>query len=162
MDDDQSQRAVVKAYRLLTYGARSRRGLCDKLRQAGFDEITTNAAVARMEYEGYIDDAKYAADFIAYAAETKLQGRRRIVHELRQKGVDRETAENAAEEYFSGEDDSETRSAVKLIEGWLRKEGTEAVDLDADDKRRLSAYMARRGFSYSVLGAALEIIKEAE
>lgn len=96
-DMEQQQKEVrKKALKLLEHMDRTEKGLTDRLRQAGFSDDAVQYAMDYVKSYGYINDARYARNYIAYRLETK--SKQRILQELGQKGIDREVAMAAWEE----------------------------------------------------------------
>jgi regulatory protein len=57
--------------------------------------------IRRLKDQGYLNDAKYAAAFSAYRRDNEKFGRRRIVTELKAKGVHSEIIDNSVDLTFS-------------------------------------------------------------
>lgn len=80
----EQQQARRKALRLLEHMDRTERGLTDRLRQAGFSEEAAEDAVSYVREFGYINDERYAFNYIMYRIHDK--SRQKIFQELQQKG----------------------------------------------------------------------------
>ncbi|HET7230820.1 MAG TPA: regulatory protein RecX, partial [Longimicrobium sp.] len=74
-------------------------------------------------------------------------GRRRLAQELRAKGVDDETARTAIDEVMEREDASEHDLARAAAARWKPRPGEEPERA----RRRLHAFLARRGFGGDVV-----------
>jgi regulatory protein len=166
---EQVNEAIIKSLRLLSYGAKSRRKLIQKLMESGFDEDVAEQAVLDMEDRGYIDDAKMAADYVAYAVESKAYGRYRVIQGLTEKGVCRELAENAYNNYIDehaeltddGEEvDIDLENAAATLEKRMRQTRLDIDELDEGDIRRLTGYLHRRGFSFNTINKAFNKIRD--
>ena len=57
--------------------------------------------IRRLKDQGYLNDAKYAAAYSSYRRDNEKFGRRRIVTELKAKGVHSEIIDNTVESTFS-------------------------------------------------------------
>jgi len=163
--NDELTKAVQKALRLLSYGARSRRGLYEKLKEAGFDDVVCLEAISYAEEQGFVNDEKMAADFAAFAVESKAYGKYRVINELINKGIDRELAESAYSAYVNereedGDIDVDLENAVVTLEKRMRQTRVEPDELDEGDIRRLTGYLHRRGFSFGVISRAFAKVKE--
>lgn len=64
----------------LTFRDRSRKELCDKLAEKGYEEAEIAEAVEKLMSYGYIDDERYASSYIRN--QMRAKGRRRITMEL--------------------------------------------------------------------------------
>jgi regulatory protein len=163
--------AQKKALRLLSYGPRSKKGLYQRLRDSGFDHEPAEEAVSSMEGQGFINDEKMAADYVAYAVESKAYGRYRVIQELLSRGIDKALAESAYEGYMDerrgqsyDEDDAdpELENAVNTLSKRMRQTGLEPDELDAGDMRRLIGFLHRRGFSFDTIRRAFAKIEEED
>lgn len=126
---------------------------CKELEQklyAEADPAVAASVVARLREVGLLDDERYAARLARSLSEAKHYPRRRIEQELRRRGVDPLTAQTAAEE-LDGED---FEQALALLE---RKYYNKLND--PDDRRRVTAALARRGFSYGAIRRAMDALE---
>lgn len=142
-------RATETALAFLAYRHRSEREVRDRLRRGGFDPDTSDQVVARLYEWRYLDDADFARRWVESRTGEKPRGRRLLQQELWQKGVDRETAREAIDDA----DLDEAAAAEALARARLP---TYAGDDPAVVRRRLGAYLARRGYGYDVVRGALE------
>lgn len=147
---EEEKMARMKAMRLLERMDRTERELKEKLSQSGFSPEAVENAVDYVKAFGYIDDSRYARNYIAGRMETR--GRRRLFQELYQRGIDRETAREAYEETaeFHGMDE---REALRLA---IRKKYPEEASLTGKERRRLYGFLLRRGFSSGDILRSLE------
>lgn len=147
---EEQQAVRRKALLLLERMDRTKKGLSDRLRQAGFCAEAVEDAVDYVSSFGYVDDARYAENYIAYRIQSK--SRRKIFQELFEKGVDKETAQAAwdrAAEYIKPDE------RKILTEAVLKKCQPGAV-LDEKEMRRLQGFLLRRGFGYNDISHVLE------
>jgi regulatory protein len=136
------------ALALLSRREHSRRELARKLRRKGYSRDLIDGVLTRLEEVGLVSDERYARLFVTDKLAVRPLGRRRIVQGLRRKGVEAELADRALEEvYRDREVDDRT-----LAETLARKRVDRLVDLDpAVARRRLSGFLARRGFDAAVV-----------
>lgn len=118
--------------------------LSKKLRERGFSEDASEKTAAWFEERGLIDDESYAA-MLMREYSRRGYGIMRIREELRRRGISKEISENLLEEYEGGESE-----IIKLIE---KKLGGRAPD--ADEKRKLIAFLSRRGFKFDEIRSAM-------
>jgi len=117
-----------------------------KLHTEASPEIAA-AVVSRLREVGLLDDEQYAARLARHLAEYKQYPRRRIEQELRRRGIDPSTAATAAE----GVDCEDFQQALALLEKkYYNKMNT------PEDRRRVTAALARRGFSFGSIRRAME------
>ena len=87
------KRAKLRSMNLLQSRDYTRRQLEDKLKQGEYPQECIEEAVAYVEAYGYIDDERYARDFIEYHLASK--SRTRIEMDLLRKGIDKEVIRRA-------------------------------------------------------------------
>ena len=81
------KRAKLRCMNLLKARAYTEKQLRDKLLQGEYTEKLIDVAIGYVKSYGYIDDRKYAEDYIAYHMENK--NRKRMELDLYRKGIDR-------------------------------------------------------------------------
>ena len=135
-------RARNTAYRLLTYRARSRKELEEKLKDRDFSDAVIEAVIAGLARLGYINDQEFARQWAAGRIRLRGFGRRRIEQELRNKGISRDVVRETLREVF--EDAPEADIAQQEAEKKLRSLARLAPEVR---RRRLAGHLERRGFS---------------
>ena len=147
---DEQREARKKALRLLEHMDRTEKGLRDRLILGGFSESAAEDAVAYVKDYGYVNDYRYALNYILYRIHSK--SRQKIFQELAQKGIDRQTASDAWEEACELEEPDER----SLLHEAIQKKCGYGDTLDDRAMRRLYGYLQRRGFRAGDIAAALE------
>lgn len=89
--------AKEKAYQYLGYGDLSRAKLLEKLTRYGIDPQIAELTCDEMEKRGYLDDQRLAQAMARRFAESKRWGTRRILPELRQRGIPDDLARAAVD-----------------------------------------------------------------
>lgn len=144
------------ALRLISFRARSRKELRDRLAQRGFASPVVDTIVEDMVRAGLLNDATFAQAFALDRIRQRPIARRRLVLELRSRGIDEEIARDAADQAFQGADVDEVTLARQAARRFRRKRGED----DARATRRLYALLARRGFGSEtireIVGEVLE------
>ena len=148
--EQQHREARKKALKLLEHMDRTEKGLYDRLLRAGFSEALAADALAYVKDYGYVDDARYATNYIMYRIRGK--SRQKIFQELQQKGIDRQTIQTAWEEVAELEKPDEK----KLLRQMIEKKYAPGTSLDEKEMRRLYSYLARRGFRSGDIFSVLE------
>lgn len=146
------RRAFNKGASLLSYQDRTRKQLVDRLRE-DFGEDAAEAAADRLTELRLLDDTRYAESYAEELLRRKKCAPRRILQELIQKGVDRETAETAVE----GLDFSADVCIIELLQ-------TKFAGKFGDEKglRRTIAALQRLGYGYGDIRSALRQIEEGD
>ena len=152
---DASESAYQKATRLLDYRPRTEMEIRQKLQQKGFETEEIETVVRRLKNANLVADEQFAKMWIENRNESHPRSRRMIRYELKNKGISEQIIDNALTE---SEQDSEL--AMKAASRYARR--LNSVDRQAFQKR-LSAYLARRGFSYGTIAPVVrDLINKVE
>jgi regulatory protein len=135
----------------LTGRARSRKELADKLAAKGVPGELATRLLDRFEEVGLVDDAAFARTWVDQRQSGKGLARRALAQELRRKGVDDETAQEALDEVDPA---AEEAAARQLVRRKLRS--LSRVD-DQTATRRLVGMLARKGYSS---GLAFSVVRD--
>lgn len=117
------------------------------------DEV--DAAIERLRASGVLDDANFARQLTRSKALGGGHSRRRIQQELAKRGVARDVSTEAIEEVFDEEGVDEDASIERVARKKLRT--LTGVDA-ATRKRRLYAFLARRGYNADAVAKVLRIV----
>lgn len=141
-----------KAVELLSVRARSVRDLEGRLRRAGAERDAIAGALERLQTLGFLDDSTYARQLARSRVLSGGVSKRHIVLELQKRGVARDVADAAIAETLADVDLDEDAAARAAAE----KRWRTLASLDAETRRRrLYAYLARRGYSPDVIARTL-------
>lgn len=144
------KRAKKRALNLLESRDYTSGQLREKLRQGDYPQACIDEAIDYVESYGYVDDLRYAKDFITYHLEHK--SRTRIGQDLMRKGIGRDIIEAAFEELEqSGTGQDETAMIVKLLE----KKKYDVRTASKQDKQRMYGFLYRKGFHTDAISRAL-------
>jgi regulatory protein len=129
--------------RALATRGRARRDLRRRLIQKQHPPRAVDEALARLDAQGLLDDRRFALEYAARHA-AGGRGPARLLADLLSQGVDRAVADTAVGEALTEEgiDPDRTLRAVAA-----RRASQLAALAPAVRKRRLLAYLARRGYS---------------
>jgi regulatory protein len=114
--------------------------------QKGYPEETVAAVMAKLVNWGYVNDADFARYWTENRVQHKPRGRRLLEQELRQKGLAQDLVRETLDEAELDEDEG----ALALARDRLRRGGDAQLE-PAVRQRRLSGFLARRGYSYDVI-----------
>ncbi|MRR30375.1 regulatory protein RecX [bacterium] len=150
---DASEVAYNKALRLINLKPRTEKELRLKLISGGFTGGQCDSVLQRLREAGLVADDRYARQWVENRNEMHPRSRRLISLELRQKGVADEVIEQVLEDSSADED-----LALKAATQYARKLTiTDGMKFRA----RLSAFLARRGFSYGTIAPIVRSVWEA-
>ncbi|GIW04919.1 MAG: regulatory protein RecX [Thermomicrobiales bacterium] len=145
---DQEQQALEAAFRLLTRRPRSEREIRERLERRGFPPPVIETVIGKLAAWRYVDDEAFARYWVEQREANRPRGRRLLAQELRHKGIDREVIREALDDA----DIDELAAARSLGEAKLlhyRQLEPSIV------RRRLGAYLMRKGFSYETVRAVM-------
>lgn len=139
-------RVKKRALFLLERMDRTEQQLYEKLRHSGYPEVCVQAAVEYVKQYHYIDDLKYAKNYVRCYQQKKSRGRLKL--DLMKKGVAGELIEQALEEEF----ESDEREKIKIL---LEKRRYDCNCEDRREQQRIYQYLMRRGYKSSDILAVM-------
>jgi len=151
--------ALDAALRYLSWRPRSRTELARHLRDRGHPGPAAEAALRRCEELGYVNDRAFALAFVRDRIRLRPRGRARLRAELSARGVDASDAEAAIDAALAETETSEGELLRRVAE--RRARSLASLDREAA-RRRLAAYLLRRGFGGSEVRAAVDEILPAD
>jgi regulatory protein len=143
-------RAIV--LRQLTMAPRSRAQLAQKLADRGTPVDVADRVLDRMAEVGLVDDVAFADGWVRSRTATRGLSRRALAHELRDKGIDDETAASALQRV---DDEDELAMARDLVARRLPSVRGLPPDKQVN---RLVGMLARKGYSS---GLAFRVVRDA-
>ena len=121
----------------------------------GEPEADVDAAIERLKASGILDDTNFARQLTRSKAIGAGLSRRRIGQELTRRGVSRDISDEAIEAVFEEEGIDEAESIDRVARKKLRM--LTKVD-DATRRRRLYAFLARRGYDNDDIARVLQTL----
>ncbi|MFG6335555.1 MAG: recombination regulator RecX [Lachnospiraceae bacterium] len=143
-------RAKRRAMNLLQNRDYTEAGLREKLRSGDYPESCIEEAVAYVKSYGYVDDCRYAGDFITYNLDRK--SRTRMEQDLMRKGISKDTIRTVFEEL---EEQGTSQDEGAMIRRLLEKKKYDPQTATGQEKQRMYAFLYRRGFRAEVISRAL-------
>lgn len=133
-------RAKKRAMFLLEQMDRTEHQLRDKLMQNGYPAVCVDLAIDYVKKYHYIDDLRYATNYISY--QQKRKSRQKLKIDLLTKGIDKNVVEQALDEAF----DSDEQIKIRQL---LEKKHYDPKECDRKEKQKTYQYLMRRGFKGS-------------
>lgn len=109
----------------------------------GVGQVIADRVYERLVERGYVNDESFARYWVENRQATKGISSRKLVSELRSKGVDQSVIDEAMQN-----SPREEKSEIQKILAKRRHK--------YDDEQKLIAYLARQGFSYDTIREALD------
>lgn len=132
------KRAKKRAMHLLEKMDRTEAQLREKLKQGFYPEDIVEEAIAYVKGFRYLDDARYAGNYVRGQKEKKSQ--RRIQMDLMGKGIKKELIAQALEEEYQKGQEQE------LILKWAEKKNYSSSQADLKEKQKMYQFLLRKGF----------------
>jgi regulatory protein len=172
LNADADVRVRDAALHLLSHRARTRAELRRRLLDKGHPAPRVDACLQRLEDRGLLDDEAVASAFVRDRLRFRPRGARRLSAELRAKGIPAHVAADVVAGVLEDQEVSEGDLARRAARQWLSRQGQGVLRALAGDarspetqkaRRRLRAYLARRGFDGEALRTATDAaLREAE
>lgn len=133
-------RAKKRAMHLLERMDRTESQLSEKLRQNGYPGICIEEALAYVKSYHYIDDTRYAENYVRFHQQKK--SRQRLKMDLYAKGIDKAIIEDVLEKTFSSDEQEKIRQL-------LEKRHFDYGRSDRKEQQKTYQFLMRRGFKSS-------------
>ena len=144
--EDTRERALQQALLFLSYRARSESEIRKNLLKHEIPEAVIEETLERLRRDGLANDGQFARAWVENRSTFRPRSRRLMALELRQKGLDDEAAKSALEDV-----NDEALAYEAAQKRAPRFKGLEWSEF----RTKLSGFLARRGFSYSVIAPAV-------
>lgn len=146
-DVDAQEVAYQRALNFISYRPRSEKEVRQNLQKHNTPEETITEVIARLHKSGLVNDLQFAKAWVENRSTFRPRGRRALAVELRQKGITNEAVDEALRDI--DEDNLAYHAALKQSR---RYAGLEWQAF----RQKMSAFLARRGFSYEVAKSVIE------
>ncbi len=139
---DEEELVYKRAILLLKFRKRSKREMERRLLEKGFPEVLVAKTVQRLEQQGLIDDKLLVQCWRQDRESFRPKGKRLLAAELKRVGVDHQVVEDGLRDVDDRQ--SAYQAAEKKARLW--------AGLDYQEfRRKLSAYLSRRGYDWEVI-----------
>ena len=140
--EDARERAYQQSMLFLSYRARSESEIRRNLRKHEIPEEVIEQTLERLRQDGLANDDQFAQAWVENRATFRPRSRRMMAMELKQKGLADEAIQSAIQNV---DDEASAYEAAKKRAA--RFKGLEWTDF----RKKLSEFLARRGYSYAVI-----------
>jgi regulatory protein len=146
---DDAEMAYEKTLNFLSYRQRSEAEIKRYLKKKEVPEAQADGIVERLKRAGLLNDTTFAEMWVENRTTFRPKAKRVLKAELRAKGVAADEIEKAVAEVDEAKaaEQLATARAPRLIRQKLNK---------LDFRKKLSEYLARRGFNYATISDAVE------
>lgn len=147
--EEEESKALNSVLNYLSYRSRSEKEVIDYLKKYNYGEALIIKIVDKCKKYKYIDDLSFAESFARDRVRLKKYGSRRIKYELNQKGIGDNLIDQALEDL---DRNKEYEMALELAKKRIKSYSND----DRNKKyRKLSGYLQRRGYDFSVISKVL-------
>lgn len=155
IDYDNQLSAKKMAFNIIAKGSlKTEKEVKEKILSKGYSEECAVGAVEILKEYKYINDEYFCECFIKDKLNLNGFGRKRIIQELRRKGVDPDTISSAMDEFML--EDEELEKAIAL--------GRKKVNVSKITKenlyKKITPYLSSKGYSYDIIKKVIDELKK--
>lgn len=145
-----NQTPLNRALKYLSYKNRSTKEIYDYLEKKNFSEKEINETIQKLNEYKFLDDKNFSEIFIR-DRQFKGRSKRMISYELKQKGVNKDTAQESLET---------SQSDLKTATEYIEKRIHQFQKLDPEKrKQRIIGRLQSRGYNWDVIKKVLDKIQ---
>ncbi len=148
---DEVEVAYQKALQLLERRPRAEAEIRRSLGKNDLPEEVIEAVLERLRSNSLVNDEQFARAWVENRTEFRPRSRRALAAEMRQHGLERETIQKTLSETDLDEEKLAYQAGLKQSRKLSQLEWL-------DFRRKLSAFLARRGFGYEVIAPVVQRI----
>lgn len=148
------KRAKLRCMNLLKTRAYTEQQLCDKLKQGFYPVQVIEEAIEYVKSFHYVDDEKYAEDYIV--GQLSRKSKQRIRMDLLRKGIDREMIDRKLMQ--AQEDETNVKESEVILR--LLEKKHYVPEMSQSDKQKIYGFLLRRGFQSSDICQAMRLQEE--
>jgi regulatory protein len=152
VEEDRRWAAREAALRMLARRPHGEGELRERLAAKGHPPAAIESCVGHLRGAGLLDDAAFARAYAAERIRTRPSGRYLLLAELRGRGIEEDVATEAVDDSLADAGTTEVELARRAAARFGRRRGEPALKA----RRRLHAFLSRRGFSVEVIRGILE------
>ena len=150
-NQDEQEVVYQKALRLLEHRPRAEEEIRRKLSGKGISDEAIQQVIERLRRNNLVNDDQFAQAWVENRSTFRPRSRKALQYEMRQKGVPAAAIEQALANLDIDEEELAYQAALK--------QSRRLTHLEKNDfQRKLSAFLARRGFSYETVKPVVEKI----
>ncbi len=150
----QNELIYIQAQDIALHYMRTEQEVRKKLFEKEYTEYIIERVIHFLIEYHYIDDMKYCKSYIKQRLQCNPKGVYVLKMELKQRGIKQSIIDKAIE----NSDVDELNDAIKL----LQKKCLYLDDIDEKNKKRLFAFLQRRGYSYDIIKEAFAYVTKNE
>ena len=138
---DELERAYQRALNFLSYRTRSEQEIRQNLQKAKVTEEIIDSVLDKLRAVSLVNDSEFAREWVENRIKFRPRGKRALSSELFQKGISNQIIEETLQDL------NEEQLAFNLA----RKKMAKHIHLEKSEfQKKLSGYLSRSGFNYSL------------
>lgn len=141
------KRAKLRGLNLLKSRPYTEAQLRTKYEQGGYPASVIDSAIDYIKQLHCIDDYEYCRTYFTYHSASK--SRRRMILDLVQKGVDKETVHRALDDVIGAGDMSDEEDLIRKL---LAKKHYDSDNASYEERQKMKAFLYNKGFSVDIIG----------
>jgi len=149
--EQELRKAYNYALTLLDYRERSQWEIKERMYQKGYTSKIIQQVIDYLKKHDFLNDRRFSEGW-ASSIIKKGFARKRVYYELRKKGISEDLIEEVVEKLFSKID--ETEMALRVVQKRCK------IPKDGRDFHRISGFLRRRGYSFSIINTVIEQLKD--
>jgi regulatory protein len=142
--------ALQKIAAFCAYQERTQKEVEQKLKSYGLDEDEAGEIIIRLSREKLLDEERFAQAFVRGHYRQKKWGRRRIVQDLKQKGISEFCIKSGLKEI---DGDEYYQNLVELLE---KKDRQEKETNPRTRRQKITVYLTGKGYEQDLIKMALD------
>jgi regulatory protein len=142
--------ALTKIAAFCAYQERTQKEVAEKLKSYGLDEDEAGEIIIRLSREKLLDEERFAQAFVRGHYRQKKWGRRRIVQDLKQKGISEYCIKSGLKE-IDGEEYYQN-----LVEITEKKDRQEKEKNPRVRRQKIAQYLTGKGYEQDLIKIALD------
>ena len=146
------KRVKLRAMNLLQKRSYTRMGLRHKLLESRYPDNMVDEALDYVMDYGYLDDSRYAEEYIRCFITSR--SKRRILQELYNKGIDKETLDRVWTEFEAANEPVDEEAQIKSL---LFKKHFNYEDADRKEIMKMMNYLYRKGYSADAIKRCISV-----
>lgn len=153
MQNSLGKSALYKTLVLLGKRSYTEKQIQQKLLKKGYPEDIVESVIEYCINMGYLNDWEYVRQWISTYNRLKPMGRKRILYELKNKGIEQDIINYILDESFSNDEE------YQLAAGLIRRKVGHNLEIDKKTAKRFYQLLLRRGFSHEIAMRVLNNLK---
>ena len=150
-NDAEKDIALSKTLNFISKSQKTQKQIKDYLTKKGFEDTIINYVLQKLEEYNFVNDEEYAKNFVKY--KTKSSGKRKILMELKQRGVREDLAKNSVESFSKDEE-----NIYNVAEKYLKSK-----ERDFKTKQKAFRFLLSKGYeSENILACLNKFFKEED